>query len=75
MLNGEIEWIAYFDTYKSYYGYNDTAGGEGGDTNSGKKFSTEWKLGMKGKRRSSQVIHQKIYGRNRTRNMQIIRRG
>lgn len=46
MLAGEIDWIAYFDTYKSPYGYNDTPGGEGGNTNGGKRFSEEWKLGM-----------------------------
>lgn len=46
MLAGEIDWIAYFDTYKSPYGYNDTPGGEGGNTNSGKKFSEEWKAKM-----------------------------
>lgn len=43
MLKSEIDWINYFDTYKSIYGYNDTLGGNGGDTNSGKKFSEEWK--------------------------------
>ena len=43
MLAGEIDWIAYFDTYKSSYGYNDTPGGDGGNTNGGKKFSEEWK--------------------------------
>jgi group I intron endonuclease len=43
MLVGEIDWISYFDTYKSPYGYNDTPGGEGGNTNGGKKFSEEWK--------------------------------
>lgn len=46
MLAGEIEYIAYFDTYKSEYGYNDTPGGDGGNTNGGKKFSEEWKLNM-----------------------------
>lgn len=46
MLAGEIKYIADLDTYKSPNGYNDTVGGEGGDTNSGKKFSEEWKLGM-----------------------------
>lgn len=46
MLVGEIEYIAYFDTYKSEYGYNDTPGGDGGNTNGGKKFSEEWKLNM-----------------------------
>lgn len=43
MLAGEIEYIAYFDTYKSEWGYNDTPGGDGGNTNGGKKFSEEWK--------------------------------
>ena len=43
MFAGEVDWIAYFDTYKSPYGYNDTPGGEGGNTNGGKKFSEEWK--------------------------------
>lgn len=43
MFKGEIDWIHYFDTYKSIYGYNDTIGGEGGNTNGGKKFSKEWK--------------------------------
>lgn len=43
MLQGEIEYIAYFNTYKSPYGYNDTIGGDGGNTNGGKKFSAEWK--------------------------------
>lgn len=46
MLQGEIDWIAYFDTYKSSYGYNDTLGGDGGNTNGGKKFSEEWKAKM-----------------------------
>lgn len=46
MLQGEIEYIAYFDTYKSNFGYNDTLGGEGGNTNGGKKFSEGWKLNM-----------------------------
>lgn len=43
MLNGEVEWISYFDTYKSRHGYNETPGGDGGNTNEGKKFSKEWK--------------------------------
>jgi group I intron endonuclease len=43
MLAAEIEWIEYFNTYKSNYGYNDTSGGDGGNTNGGKKFSEEWK--------------------------------
>ena len=43
MLLGEVEYIAYFNTYKSSYGYNDTPGGDGGNTNGGKKFSEEWK--------------------------------
>jgi group I intron endonuclease len=42
MLAGEIEYIAYFDTFKSKWGYNDTLGGEGGNTNGGKKFSEKW---------------------------------
>lgn len=46
MLQGEIEYISYFDTYKSPYGYNDTPGGEGGNTNGGKKFSEKWKIKM-----------------------------
>lgn len=46
MLQGEVGWIAYFDTYKSPYGYNDTPGGDGGNTNGGKTFSEEWKLNM-----------------------------
>lgn len=46
MLQGEIDYIAYFDTHRSLFGYNDTAGGEGGNTNGGKKFSSEWKSKM-----------------------------
>lgn len=46
MLQGEVGWIAYFDTYKSEWGYNDTPGGDGGNTNGGKKFSKEWKMKM-----------------------------
>lgn len=46
MLQGEINWIAYFDTYKSPYGYNDTPGGEGGNTNGGKTFDEEWRLNI-----------------------------
>lgn len=46
MLAAEIEYIAYFNTYKSSYGYNDTPGGDGGNTNGGKKFSEEWKARM-----------------------------
>jgi group I intron endonuclease len=46
MLQGEIDYIAYFDTYKSSFGYNDTPGGDGGNTNGGKKFSEEWKAKM-----------------------------
>jgi transposase-like protein len=42
----QIGWIAYFDTYKSQHGYNDTPGGDGGNTNGGKKFSEEWKAKM-----------------------------
>jgi group I intron endonuclease len=42
MFTGEIEYITYFNTYKSKYGYNDTPGGEGGNTNGGKKFSPNW---------------------------------
>lgn len=50
MLAGEVEYIAYFDTYKSEWGYNDTLGGDGGNTNGGKKFSEEWKANIsKGK--------------------------
>jgi group I intron endonuclease len=71
MLQGEIELIAYFDTYKSKYGYNDTLGGEGGNTNGGKKFSEEWKLEMSkssagvvktSRRRFSDKIEQAICG-------------
>lgn len=43
MLTGEVEYIAHFDTFKSEWGYNDTPGGDGGNTNGGKKFSEEWK--------------------------------
>lgn len=46
MFTGEIEYIAYFNTYKSSYGYNDTPGGDGGNTNGGKKFSEEWVTGI-----------------------------
>lgn len=46
MLAGEIEYIAYFDTYKSEYGYNDTPGGDGGNTNGGKNFPDEWKINI-----------------------------
>jgi group I intron endonuclease len=46
MLAGEVEYITYFDTYKSEWGYNDTPGGDGGNTNGGKKFSEEWKAKM-----------------------------
>lgn len=46
MLDGEISWISYFNTYKSKYGYNDTPGGDGGNTNSGKKFSPKWVIGI-----------------------------
>jgi hypothetical protein len=42
----QIGWIAYFDTYKSQHGYNDTPGGDGGNTNGGKKFSEDWKAKM-----------------------------
>lgn len=43
VLAGEVDYVSYFDTYKSSYGYNDTPGGDGGNTNGGKKFSEEWK--------------------------------
>lgn len=60
MLVAEIEYIAYFDTYKSSYGYNDAPGGEGGNTNGGKKFSEEWKTNISksltGKKLSEQHI-------------------
>ncbi len=46
MLAGEVDWIAYFDTFKSRHGYNDTLGGDGGNTNGGKKFSEEWKANI-----------------------------
>ncbi|HET8792657.1 MAG TPA: GIY-YIG nuclease family protein [Nitrososphaeraceae archaeon] len=46
MLAGEVEYIAHFDTYKSRNGYNDTPGGDGGNTNGGKKFSDEWRVGI-----------------------------
>jgi group I intron endonuclease len=46
MLAAEVSWIAYFDTFKSRHGYNDTLGGEGGNTNGGKKFSEEWKTNI-----------------------------
>lgn len=46
MLAGEVEYIAFFDTYKSRNGYNDTPGGDGGNTNGGKTFSDEWRIGI-----------------------------
>lgn len=46
MLDDEVIWIAYFNTYKSFYGYNDTAGGDGGNTNGGKKFNNDWVVGI-----------------------------
>lgn len=46
MLAGEIEYVTHFDTYKSKNGYNDTPGGDGGNTNGGKTFSDEWKTNM-----------------------------
>lgn len=54
MLMGEIEFINYFNTYKSEWGYNDTPGGEGGNTNAGKKFSEKWKLNIS-KRNSGKI--------------------
>lgn len=41
MLDGEIEWISYYNSYKSNNGYNETPGGDGGPTNLGKKFDKE----------------------------------
>jgi len=46
MLVGEICWVSYFDTYKSSYGYNDTIGGDGGNTNGGKKFNNDWVISI-----------------------------
>ena len=69
MLAGEIGWIAYFDTYKSSYGYNDTTGGDGGNTNGGKKFNNDWAVGISksltgkpqiSKRRFSEKIEKEI---------------
>jgi group I intron endonuclease len=69
MFKGEIEWIAYLDTYRSQYGYNETKGGEGGDTNGGKVFNNEWRKNMSksaagkpklSKRRFSQEIEKEI---------------
>lgn len=42
MLVGEIKYIEMYNTY--YNGYNETLGGEGGNTNSGKQFHKEWRL-------------------------------
>ncbi len=33
MKQGEIEWIAYFNTYGTIYGYNSSKGGDGGENN------------------------------------------
>lgn len=44
MIQGEIFYIKKYNTYKSQYGYNDTAGGDGGNTNSGKKFNKKWRI-------------------------------
>ena len=44
MIEGEIQYIKMFDTYRTDYGYNDTPGGDGGNTNGGKKFPDEWRL-------------------------------
>lgn len=56
MFAGEIEYIAYFDTYKSPWGYNDTPGGEGGNTNGGKKFSKEWKSRMSAAKKRQGIL-------------------
>lgn len=44
MLRGEINWIDYFNTYNSQYGYNESSGGE--CFMLGKKHSDEAKLKM-----------------------------
>lgn len=54
MFAGEVGWIAYLDTYKSPYGYNDTIGGEGGNTNGGKKFSEDWKANISAAKKGQQ---------------------
>jgi group I intron endonuclease len=46
MFKGEIKYIKELDTYKTPYGYNDTKGGEGGDTNGGKTFDNEWRSNL-----------------------------
>jgi group I intron endonuclease len=46
MFKGEVKYIKELDTYKTPHGYNDTKGGEGGDTNGGKTFDDEWRLNM-----------------------------
>ncbi len=57
MLQAEVEWIAFFDSYYSDQGYNDTPGGDGGPTNQGKKFDDEWKknlsAGQRGRKRKN----------------------
>ena len=44
MIQGEIFYIKLYNTYKSENGYNDTCGGDGGNTNGGKKFPNKWKI-------------------------------
>lgn len=44
MIQGEIFFIKKYNTYNTKYGYNDTSGGDGGNTNGGKKFNKEWKI-------------------------------
>jgi group I intron endonuclease len=69
MFEAEIKYISIFNTFKSDQGYNDTVGGEGGNTNGGKKFDDEWKVNISksiigksnfNKRRFSQEVELEI---------------
>jgi group I intron endonuclease len=61
MFQGEIDWIKYLDTFRSDYGYNDTTGGEGGDTNGGKTFSNEWRKNISIANAGKPQIHRRRF--------------
>ncbi len=69
MIQGEKFYIKFYDSYKSDRGYNDTQGGDGGNTNGGKKFPRQWKINIsksrsntsaKSRRKFSEAIEKEI---------------
>ncbi len=61
MIEGEIYYISLHQSYKSEIGYNQTQGGEGGNTNGGKKFPKQWKINISKSRSNTKAVSRRKF--------------